>query len=199
MANPQIGQGPGIQAKLVLTIPELEHGKIQSVPGSWIWRDIPYTQYEIASPPDWCKDDDFTSDLVLGGPPHAPGMVMVGNGRNGGTTFDEWTAGVRTMLATPIRISSPDPCTRQQDAMPGLQRTTFEAVISERGMTNRTTVSAIDIGNTNWLVVTTQTPSSGISRKNKAIMEQIVNSIRMKSTPNQASQAIGAGTPQPER
>jgi hypothetical protein len=166
--------------------------KGQSVSGSWIWRDIPHTHYEIASPPDWRKDDDFISVLCLDGPPHAPGMVMVGNGRNGGTTLDEWIAGARTMLATPnsdiIARSVHEAGGRHAS---GLQWTTFEAVISERGMTNWTTVSAIDVGNTNWLVVTTQTPSSGSSHNDKAILEQIVNSIRMKSTPNQASHKPG--------
>lgn len=160
-------------------------GKLLSVPGDWRWRDIPHTSYEIASPPDWRKDPDFTSDLCLDGPPQALGMILAGNGRNGGITFDKWIAGVHALLTTSnSNIIAQSVHETGGHPASGLQRTTFEAVISEGGVTNRTTVSGIDIDGTNWIVVTTQVPSTGISHNGKAIMEQIVNSIRIKKTPN---------------
>ena len=160
------------------------------IPSTWIWRDIPHTQYQIASPPDWCMDDDFTSSLALDGPTYAPGTIIASNGRNAGTTFDEWMAEARPMLTASNShiIARSVHEVRVRDAT-GLQRATIAEIVSDCDMTNRITITCLEVRKTNWILVTTLAPSSGLSRRDRAVMERIVNSVSITSTQNQASQA----------
>lgn len=156
--------------------------EVRPVPSNWIRHRIPSTQCSIACPPDWRRDDDFASVLVLDAPTtNVPASVMAGNGRDNWATIGAYASAMRSAFTNRsphyIVLSLSEKAGHYDS---GLQWTGFELVISEGGRTNVTTSSAVDCRGNGFLVVTTTVPPNS-SRETESTIAKMLNSIRMQS------------------